>query len=51
MGESWTTAFKFWCIEAETQAQGLATAAERYQATDEASGDDLTSAGSLRGPH
>ncbi|WP_410617380.1 hypothetical protein [Amycolatopsis sp. lyj-109] len=50
MGESWTTAFKSWCIDADTQAESLAAAAERYQATDKAGSDDLTSAGSLRGP-
>lgn len=50
MGESWTTAFKSWCIDAEAQAESLATAAERYQATDEAGNDDLAQTGSLRGP-
>jgi hypothetical protein len=50
MGRSWTTAFKSWCVDAETQAESLATAAERYQATDQAGSDDLTGAGSLRGP-
>ncbi|MEV7038370.1 hypothetical protein [Amycolatopsis sp. NPDC051061] len=50
MGGSWTTAFKSWCVDAEAQADNLATAAERYQATDRAGSDDLTAAGSLRGP-
>ena len=50
MGESWTTAFKSWCVEAESQAESLAAAADRYQATDKAGSDDLTGAGSLRGP-
>ncbi len=49
-GEAWTTTFRSWCADAETQAESLATAADRYQATDRAGRDDLAGAGSLRGP-
>ncbi|MEV6621576.1 hypothetical protein AB0M83_36725 [Amycolatopsis sp. NPDC051106] len=49
-GGAWTTAFISWCTDAEIHADGLATAADRYQRTDHAGGDELEAAGALHGP-
>ncbi|WP_410622852.1 hypothetical protein [Amycolatopsis sp. cmx-8-4] len=49
-GRSWTTAFKAWCIDADAHAENLEKAADSYQRADQTGGDELTSAGSPRGP-
>jgi hypothetical protein len=49
-GGSWTTAFTSWCTDAEIHADDLATAADHYQRSDQAGGDELEAAGALHGP-
>lgn len=49
-GGSWTTAFKSWCLDADSQAESLGKAADSYQTADHTGGDQLSDTGILRGP-